>query len=88
MQLMQGCQMWSHAVRGDQQFRVHERDLHRHSSAWLILSAILWQSLHAQIDQYGFFGADTNIAAIHGPIANNRYFQKFKFCFLLHYQKI
>jgi len=32
-----------------------------------------------EIDPYGFFGADANISAIHGPITdtNNQYFQNF-----------
>jgi len=27
--------------------------------------------LQLKIDRYGFFGADTDISAIHGPIAGN-----------------
>ena len=36
-------------------------------------------SSELEIDRYGFFGADTDISAIHGPIANtdNQYFQNF-----------
>jgi len=37
------------------------------------------------IDRYAFFKADTDISAIHGPIANIS--KIFKSCFLLHYQK-
>jgi len=39
----------------------------------------------AEIDRNNFFEADTNITAIHGPIAN--IFIIFQSCFLLHYQK-
>jgi len=38
-----------------------------------------------EIDRYGFFRADTDILAIHGPIADISKF--FISCFLLHYQK-
>jgi len=37
-----------------------------------------------EINRHGFLGADTDISAIHGPIANIS--KIFKFCFLLHYQ--
>jgi len=42
-----------------------------------------------EIDRYGIFGADTDISAIHGLIADtdNRYSKILKSCFLLHYQK-
>jgi len=38
-----------------------------------------------EIDQYGFFGADADISAIHGPITDIS--KIFKFCFVLHYRK-
>jgi len=41
--------------------------------------------MQLEIDRYGFFGADTDISAVHGPIADISQF--FKSCFLLHYQK-
>ena len=42
-----------------------------------------------EIDRYGFFGtdADTDISAIHGPIADTDVSKFLKSCFLLHYQK-
>jgi len=38
-----------------------------------------------EIDRYGFFGTDTDISAIHGPITDIS--KILKSCFLLHYQK-
>jgi len=38
-----------------------------------------------EIDRYVFFGADADIYAIHGPIADIS--KIFKSCFLVHYQK-
>jgi len=40
-----------------------------------------------EIDRYGFFGADTDLPAIHGLIADADISKNFKSCFLLHYQK-
>jgi len=40
-----------------------------------------------EIYRYGFFGADTDISAIHGPIADTDTSKIFKSCCLLHYQK-
>jgi len=42
-----------------------------------------------EIDWHGFFGANTDTQAIHGPIAytDNQYFKFFKSGFLLHYKK-
>jgi len=31
-----------------------------------------------EITQYGFFGSNIDISAIHGPIVDNRYFQNIK----------
>ena len=45
------------------------------------------QSLGLEIEQYGFFGADTNISTIHGQIADTSISKILKSCFLLHYQK-
>jgi len=46
--------------------------------------------LWVEIDQYGFFGADTDIdiSAIHGLIADNRYFQNFKILFSVSLSKM
>jgi len=38
-----------------------------------------------EINPFGFFGADTDASASHGPITNIS--KIFKSCFLLHYQK-
>jgi len=46
---------------------------------------ITQQTLQLDIDRNGFFGADTDVSAIHGPITDIS--KLFKFCFLLHYQK-
>jgi len=46
-----------------------------------------WNFIYFKVDQYGFFGADIDILAIHGPIANTDISKIFKSCFLLHYQK-
>jgi len=37
------------------------------------------KKVQVEIDWYGYFGADTDTSAIHGPIADtdNRYFQNF-----------
>jgi len=40
-----------------------------------------------EINRYGFFGADTNILAIHGPMPITGISKIVKSCFLLHYQK-
>jgi len=40
-----------------------------------------------RIDRYDFFGADADISAIHGPIADADISEIFKSCFLLHCQK-
>jgi len=44
--------------------------------------------LQLKIDRYGFFGADTDISAIHGPIAGNWYFQHFYVLFSASWSKI
>jgi len=36
-----------------------------------------WLCPTVEIDRYGFFGAHTDISAIHGLIADNRYFKNF-----------
>jgi len=40
-----------------------------------------------KIDCYGILGADTDISAIHGPIADTNICKIFKSCFLIDYQK-
>ena len=56
------------------------------------LSHLYWLNLDMnqrllliKINRYGFFGANTDISVIHGPIADIS--KNFKSCFLLHYQK-
>jgi len=52
---------------------------------WQISVICIIIVLKLEIDRYGFFGADTDISAIHGPIADIT--EIFISCFLLHYQK-
>jgi len=44
------------------------------------------QGFSLEIDRHGFVEADTDVSAIHGPIADISKF--FKSCFLLHYQNM
>jgi len=55
---------------------------------WEWLCSNFSRTLHnspIEIDRYGFFDADTDISAIHGPITDIS--KIFKSCFWLHYQK-
>jgi len=61
---------------------------HKESTVEVVVGLGLCQgrsSTRLEIDRYVFFGADTDISAIHGPTAD---ISKFLIsCFLLHYQK-
>jgi len=62
-------------------FVLLREDVHvNHVLAWCKLLR-----LSVEVNRYGFFGVDTGISAIHGPITDIS--KIFKSCFLLHYQK-
>jgi len=60
----------------------------RISKGTLVAAFDIWLALTVEIDRYGFFGANTDTSAIHGPIADNWYFQIFQILFSASLSKI